>query len=317
MVTRVGSALLGAAIAIAGAWLVACFDLFHPTGDILTACEIDAQAPGCSGPAADGGGKPPTDFCAWSHTEARVHARHACAWLGACQPPAADGAFGACMVQALLAYDCAANPNHQAKGKAHDLWDCLSAAATCGDVAACTGAAATDDGGPPCLRSGCYDSRLRWCMQGEDIGLDCAGNGAQRCDGFPDPSMAAWVACIPESDAGVCTLSYDALCVGGSARSCATGIAETIDCQSLLEVPGACVPGPIAHDFDWTSPCQVVPPQCTTDTCVDGGVSSCARGAPFAVDCATEGLGACRLITTDPGTMQPAACAPPSRGDAE
>jgi hypothetical protein len=312
MVVRMRGALLASGAALAGAsvLLIACFDLFHATADILTACQIDAQTPGCSAPA-DAGGRPPTNFCAWTHDEARAHARHACAWLGACRPPEADEAFGDCMVQALLAYDCAANPNHQAKGKAHHLWDCLSTAATCGDVSTCTGAPASDDGGAPCVQTGCYNSQLRWCMQGADLGLDCADNGAQRCDGFPDASSASWVACIPESDAGLCALNRNAQCVGGFARSCPAGVAETIDCQSLLGVPGACVSGPIAHDFDWTSPCAVVPPQCTTDSCVDGGVSSCGRGAPFSVDCAMEKLGVCRMVATSTGTAPRAACAPP------
>ena len=40
-------------------------------------------------------------------------------------------------VQALLAYDCSANPNHPVRGTARDLWDCLWRAKSCRDVDAC------------------------------------------------------------------------------------------------------------------------------------------------------------------------------------
>src|SRR5579859_2135295 len=106
-----------------GPLLIACFDLFHSTDDVLPLCLLDAGAPGCQGSldaAADA--TPAADFCAWDRETARGHARHACAWLGACQSPLGRNAFGECMVQALLAYDCAANPHHRSKGEARRLW---------------------------------------------------------------------------------------------------------------------------------------------------------------------------------------------------
>jgi hypothetical protein len=138
---------LGLALAIglacagtgAGALLVSCVDLFHSTADILTACELDATTPGCTADAdidapVEAG---PTDFCAWTPSDARDHARHACAWLGACETPLGRNAFGSCMFEALLAYDCAANPNHPARDKARALWDCLWRVNTCADVDQC------------------------------------------------------------------------------------------------------------------------------------------------------------------------------------
>src|SRR5580700_933274 len=94
--------------------LVACFDLFHSTVDVLTLCTIDAQAPGCNESSdANVESSTSSDFCAWTSGEALSHARHACAWLGACETPMGRNAFGTCMFQALLTYDCSANPNHR------------------------------------------------------------------------------------------------------------------------------------------------------------------------------------------------------------
>jgi hypothetical protein len=301
VVLRVAS---GAAVALlaTAATTAACFDLFHSTSDILTACEIDAQAASCG----------PADFCAWSPAEARQHAQHACAWLGACETPVGRNALGPCMFQALLAYDCAANPNHRVKDPAHKLWDCLWRAQSCSDVAACAplaGPTACEDAGCSCQQSGCFGTELRWC-DGGDFGIDCASNGAGRCNGYPTPNSAKWVACEADSDAGTCAPDLTAQCSNGRAQSCPSGVVETIDCQGLLGTSGACVNGPLDPAFDWTSPCAVNPPACTSDTCANGRAIGCARGAAFAVDCAGENLGMCRL-STDAGAEQHAACSPP------
>jgi hypothetical protein len=316
MMPRLGAIAAGSAAAVAAgsaALLVACFDLFHGTGDVVTACAIDADLPGCAAPASPQDadtGSPPSDFCAWSRADALAHAQHACAWLGACEAPIDRGALGPCMLQALLAYDCTANPDHRAKGKAHDLWDCLWRVQSCGDVGACVSAVTAEEAGAPCTRAECYGAELHWCADGGDIGIDCAGNGAQACGGFPSAVHAQWVACLAEGDGGACAPSDDARCAGGVASSCPSGLHETIDCRALLgagaaSTPnGGCVDGPLSPAFDWTSPCIVLPPACSGDAC-DGGIATgCARGAPFSVDCAAEKLGACRMIATH------AACTP-------
>ena len=66
-------------------------------------------------------------------------ALRACSWLGACEGPIGTNAFGPCYFRALMAYDCAANPNHRSRNKAHALWDCLQRVETCGEVDACIG----------------------------------------------------------------------------------------------------------------------------------------------------------------------------------
>ena len=357
----------GVAAAALCATLAACFDLFHSTSGIRTACELDAATDGCEGEAGA------ADFCSWSPQEARANAAHACAWLGACETPMGRNAFGPCQFAALLAYDCASNPNHPVRGVARAMWQCLANATTCADVDACvfptehalcstpgdyTACIAsggngvrtecTDGGGMPlptahgescalwgqtcasegavsecagaageagvaCTVSGCNGSSLHWCdsLSGADIGIDCAANGAGACGGFPSNAPALWVACLPESDGGACTPDASASCVDGVAYSCPSGVPERIDCASLLGVPIACASGPLSPSFDWTSPCVATAPACTEDSCSGSIVTGCARGAEFTVDCAQEGLGPCRILSTDMGSQVHAACTPP------
>jgi hypothetical protein len=70
---------------------------------------------------------------------------------------------------------------------------------------------------------------------------------------------------------------------------------------------GAVAPVP----WDISSMCYVDPPLCTTDSCNDTEVVSCARGVSFTVDCASVGLGTCQLVKTDLGTQTHAACTAP------
>jgi hypothetical protein len=342
--------------------LVACFDLFHSTAGILTACQLDAQA--C----------PPTDFCQWSRDQARQNAQHACAWLGACETPMGGNAFGACMFEALLNYDCTANPSHPSRGDAKRTWDCLWQTTSCADVdrcvfgadgvpscpagsgdftscgvdggtsasvrVECTNGPAVAPHGEPCALRGqtcaslgatgqcsggaaapcqpeCIGSRLHWCTDAGDVGIDCASNGDGRCGGYPSP--AQWVTCVPSSqqDAG-CVPDASASCAGDVAVSCPSGVLETVDCAALLQAPGpTCTPvtrtAPFdtSPPFDWTAPCAATQAVCTSDSCADGGVVGCVRGAQWSVDCTAQGLGPCRMTSTDIGTQTHAACAPP------
>jgi hypothetical protein len=363
--------------ASAGLFAAACFDLFHSTSDVLTACDIDASTPGCVAPATAVPSLPDageTDFCTWTPDKARARAQHACAWLGACETPMGRNAFGSCMFQAQLAYDCEANPNHRVKGKSHSLWDCLSQVKRCGDVDSCVfpegptgcepaasytacGAGADAMASNADVRFECIDggvarpnaygencalwgqtcasngsaafcagmagltcgsakaclgdprAQLQWCVDGGDKGIDCADNGGQLCVAFPDAAHP-WLACAVESDAGPCLPDPSAACVNGVALSCPTGTLETIDCASVLQSDAGCEPGALAPPFDWTSPCAVVPSGCT-ESCAGTSLTGCARGAAFTLDCTTEGLGPCRMVTTDMGSAEHAACAPP------
>ena len=369
-------ASLLAVSAALGAGIVACFDLFHSTADVLTACAIDAGTPGCFDAATEAGALPEggaTDFCAWTSLEAQQHAQHACAWLGACETPMGGNAFGACMFQALLAYDCEANPNHPVKGKAGSLWECLWQVQSCGDVDSCvlpdgpaacamganrtacgagsdampssadvrfecsdagpshpkassencalwgktcasngSGAICAGGGGLGCTAKECLGhprTELQWCVDGGDLGIDCAGSGGQFCVGFEDASPP-WLACAAASDAGECAPDPSATCVNGVAYSCPTGVLEKIDCASLLQSDAGCGAGPLAPPFDWTSPCAILESPCT-ESCAGPLLTGCTRGASFTVNCEAEWLGACRMVMTDMGSAEHAACAPP------
>jgi hypothetical protein len=320
--------------AVCLAALVACGDVLHSTSDIRTACEIDAGQAGC-GPSV-------VDFCAWSRPEAERQAARACAWLGACESPVGGNAFGACVFQALLAYDCAANPNHRPKGAIARGWSCLAGVASCADVDRCVrpqpsaplacaaepcvlwgktcvatdgGAACTGGGGGLDCANGtgpqvCNGTAIHACgADGGDPGIDCAATGAQACSGFPTASAPLWLACLPESDGGACAPSPGITCDdGGVAHACPTGATETLDCQALLGSPDACNAGAVDPAFDWSRACALDLP-CSDDACVGGSVNSCARGRTFAGDCAMAGLGPCRLVAGEDGALG-AACTP-------
>jgi hypothetical protein len=177
--------------------------------------------------------------------------------------------------------------------------------------AACTGGG----GGLDCASGGglqvCAGTMIHACgADGGDPGIDCAGNGAGACSGFPAVTAPLWLACLPESDGGACAPSPDVTCDdGGVAHACLAGTPEMLDCRALLGTPAACNPGALVPAFDWSQACALDVP-CPDDACAGGSVNSCARGRTFAGDCATAGLGACRLVAGDDGAMR-AACTPP------
>jgi hypothetical protein len=367
---------------LAAVGLVACFDLLHSTDDIETACAIDASHPGCPH-ASTQVDVEDTDFCAWAPARAQTSAVHACAWLGACETPMGNNAFGPCYFRALMAYDCQANPNHPVRNEAHRLWDCLQRVKSCGDVDECvfagppptcegpgffTGCATStsirvscQDGGttpPPrafgencalwgqtcalgasnsvcageatgvsCTDRSCdqVTHKIHLCAPlvdggpAIDLGVDCTSNGAQSCAVLPSRDMPFWPACLPvsgagEGDAGACAPSMSATCDdAGRAHSCLAGVGESLDCARLLGSPAGCNPGAIEPEFDWTGPCAVVPPECTSDSCDGNTLRSCERGHTFFADCSSTGLGGCELVTADPGGAPRAACAAPAR----
>lgn len=291
-------ATVSAVCAAMGCGLFACFDLFHSTRDVLTACEIDAQTATCG--ASDAAPPPPpdagSDFCTWPERDARTRAQHACAWLGACETPTGRNAFGACLFQALLAYDCAANPNHRVKAKAHNLWDCLWQVKTCGDVERCL----FPQGSPACGSAGDFAScgnAIDGAVSNVDVRFECIGDGAPPSAIAHGENCALWgqtcaasgtsAVCAGEMAAG-CTMSG---CFVGAARTelrwCDDGGDIGIDCASnggqlcgafpernaswLACLPegdgGACAPDASA-------------------TCVNGVAFSCPTGVIETIDCA-------------------------------
>jgi hypothetical protein len=286
---RVGTAMvLGLLSAALGTGLVACFDLFHSTSGIVSACDLDAQACDDASALSDGaGGDAGTDFCAsFGPIDAVSHAQHACAWLGACETPKGNNAFGTCMFDALLAYDCSANPNHLVRGKEHALWDCLWQVQTCTDVARCVFPAGT----PPCQWNGVNftacgnakglqgnaDVRIE-CLDvdgGLAVGENCALAG-QTCsagDGGASCTGAAGFGC------------QQSACASPQVQLCSGNVDVGLDCGGFpAEDDGgaqwvACLPDGDAGAEAGCTPSRQV-------TCANGYASSCPTGAPEYVYC--------------------------------
>jgi hypothetical protein len=329
----------------AAAGLLACFDLLHSTKDIETACEVDAAGAGCphhralDAGAEAGADAGRTDFCAWTPDEARENAVHACSWLGACETPLGDNAFGPCFVHALMAFDCQANPNHPVQNEAHELWDCLRSVRSCDDVDSCVFGGTT----PTCESGGLYTScvpstpiRVR-CEDGgvstpaRAYGENCAlwgqtcafGDGDGVCAGATagvscsdigcDDGGTGLHWCAPASEGGpVQDLGLD--CASNGAQACAGFPAPDAAPQWV-----ACLP---VSDAGVAGAC---PPDMSA-SCDDAGrAHSCLTGVSETLDCARL-LGtptACRpgaldpfFDWTSPCAVVPSQCDVDSCGDA-
>jgi hypothetical protein len=295
MTVRKGISLATLAFAVAsGLALFACFDVFHSTADILTACEIDASRPGCTAAVGE------TNFCAWSHDEASRHALHACAWLGACESPIGNNAFGACYFRALLAYDCAANPNHQAKGAAHRLWDCLQQVETCGDVDACIfGDAAPSVCGTQGLYTGCATGNpdIRVLCTDGGVSPFARAVGAENCALWGQtcaPTSSGRAACAGEPTGSACASQPSSKCDRTSLHWCAAAddggipVDRGITCASNGAMDCGTYPG---TDLPLWLACK---PEsdgaaCEPDAsavCNEGRAIMCPSGVTEALDCA-------------------------------
>jgi hypothetical protein len=309
--------------AVTAAWvtiLAACTDLFHSTDDIRTACAIDAATAGCSieggvdSSSSDAGGDS-ADFCAWSSEEARARAAHACAWLGACAGPLGGNAFGACTVQARLAFDCAANPDHVVHGRSHDRWACLAAASTCDGVRQCFL--------PEPVRCEIPGDYVECAVDGGDVRVECVATDAavriEDCSlwGQTCVSSGASARCGPSAAPVDCTEARGACdnSARGGVRWCdADGGQTGIDCSGN----GAQACGAFADDSgaEW--------PACTPETdaaapctaslsvqCANGVAHTCAAGFSESIDCASllGSADACTGISLSPPFDWTSACA--------
>lgn len=283
---RLVAVALGVASVSLGAGLVACFDLFHPTADVLTACQIDAETPGCSEGGADAS-EAGTDFCAWDEVTANRNAEHACAWLGACETPLGQGAFGNCMFEALLAYDCKANPNHPVTGERHARWDCLWKASSCADVESCVFPAGvvtcTSGVGTACGAGPNKDVRVECASSGKVFGENCAlwgqtcaalQGGAGFCKGN---GGAAGISCTDFQTCDQGTGEIHACDGGDFGIACGTNGA------------GGCGGFPTKSNPQWVA-CLPVRggAACdagTTATCANGVATTCLTGVTENLDC--------------------------------
>jgi hypothetical protein len=281
--------------------LVRCGDVLHSTSDVRTACEIDASVPGCSAPARDAGpavdgaaADAPAaaiDFCAWSPAEAQQTAMRACAWLGACETPVGANAFGDCALQARLAYNCAANPNHAPKGKAHDFWACAATVTSCADVALCALPAGPED---------CADA-----SPSSRCGTGANADTVIRCGG--GSTGVTLEPCAPAGKTCVVGVAGDARCGGtGAGLDCENAVSADclgdpltqlhtcdadggdffIDCSSNGAQSCGAFP---ATNFAWVAcVAEGSGPPCTPSldvTCSGGVASSCPSGVPETIDC--------------------------------
>ncbi len=283
---------------------VACVDLFHST-DFDTLCTKSPQDPACATGDAmvDAGrdvvaadadaGSPPLDFCAWSSTEARSQAERACAWLGACERPFGESLFGACVVHAQLAFDCAANPSLRPRGKIEAFWTCLARVNSCGDVDRCV----FPSGVNPCTDVLNGTSTACGTDDNSNVRIECSGPAGrahgvepcaltgQTCTLAGDKSIAKCTGVLGFacSDAGTCSGTSSVACQPFGILSLDQGI----ECAGIGA--GTCTAG------DAGSTCT---PTKTANTCLedtrplcDGNISrTCLAGQDIRVDCAALGL---------------------------
>jgi hypothetical protein len=274
----------------------ACVDLFHST-NFETLCDLDAKAPGCPSVApaspSDGGDATradaaPTNFCGWSSDEARQRAEQACAWLGACSSPFDENAFGRCMIHAILAYDCTANPNRTiALGPLHDYWDALSRAKSCADVDAVLP--------HPSIR--CTESLGYACVDASpDLLFQCTGGVAQAESCLVSGWTCQGLACATPQEKSDCDPPG---CSGTVLHACQDGGSdEGYDCRyfgkgtcEASEGHAGCVPVTAKAAGRCTPTMKV--------TC-DGEVAlGCPTGLSEAVDCEfLTGKGTCNAGAT-------------------
>jgi hypothetical protein len=279
--------VLSVAVAVC-AGVVACFDVLHGTGELRTACEIDAAAPGCSGPAGP-------SACAPSAAEARMSAEHACAWLGACETPMGRNALGACMFAATAAFDCDANPGHPARGKQATLWRCLATAASCAGVDACIFPTAA----PSCTRPGNYTGCAATSAEGgttNDVRVECMDGGGVLPATPGGENCALWgLTCSVGATGGDCSPSSDPGCPanecgGGSViHWCPSGPNGGIDCATTGAL--TCGGFPTRDAAAWVAciPSSDGGAPCAPDlhaACSGGVARACPAGVPETLDCA-------------------------------
>jgi hypothetical protein len=260
----------------------ACVDLFHST-NFETLCDVDARAPGCPPAEAssptDASDAAPTNFCRWGSSEAHSHAEHACAWLSACSSPFDQNAFGPCMIDAVLAYDCSVNPNRTiVLGPLHDYWDALWQAKSCADVDAVLPHPSIQCGksaGYACL--GSSPNLLFQCADGMVQAESCLVEG-WTCQGLACATPHESQACDPPD----CTGTVLHACEDGGhdegydCRYFGKGTCKAVDKRSAGCAPNTEDGGGVA---------------CTPSTVItcDGGVAStCPTGTRETVAC--EGL---------------------------
>lgn len=274
--------------------LAACFDLFHSTDDIQSACELDASIDGCASPdvlapapdASDDTNVAPTaydtsNFCRNDSATAYHAAERACQLLGTCNGPIGNNQFARCMVHALMAYDCLVSPERNVIGAAHDYWKCVADAKSCTEVRRCSPA-------------NCNQTPAGVGCAGNVLRAECSGSGG---DAVQIEDCVAWGQGCGNGDAGT-------ICMGPSGASCPapgcdgtklTDCDETsgdnvgVDCADYGD--GRCVTGANGKPACKTSgrPCAAS----DVVTCDAGVAYGCASGFSESVNCRLLNTGTC------------------------
>ncbi|MCA9591510.1 MAG: hypothetical protein KC657_39715 [Myxococcales bacterium] len=284
---------------------LACTQLFHST-DFATLCELDASA--CVDGAiatTDGGGaddaspEPPFDFCSLTPAEARSRAERACALLGACAGPFGRNAASTCLVDAIKAFDCAANPTLRPRAAAETYWSCLARATTCDAVDACV------FGGP---RQRCGSTGFLGCSADGRVRVDCQNTpqqGAERCEAYGQRCVR-----YAADSLSVCTgvgerACAQSTCQGTARVECADAGSVTADVgeDCALVGDGQCAVGPEGPACVPTGNAACGASRCDGTTVVVG----CAATRRTSLDCAAWGL-LCSDTITGPNLF--ASCLP-------
>ena len=279
---------------------LACVDLFHGT-DFATFCTSSPSDPACLADASnapDGAdanvdaAPPRPDFCAWSPGEAKVQAKRACAWLGACEGTIGESIFGACTVNALFAYDCALSPALRPRGTVDAFWACLATVKTCGDVDRCVFPGGVQECNPvPTGSTSACGTTLN-----DSVRLECAGP-AGRARGV-EPCGMLGKTCSPEDkSAATCSgkLAFTCTkteCSGTSLVDCRTAGTRKLDRGTDCAGVGAgrCVEGdagPYCAPGPGTTMCAGdSTPKCDGELIVE----TCVGGEAVRIDCSKIGL---------------------------
>lgn len=291
-----------ASVVTLSAALLACVDLFHRT-EFDTLCDVSPNDPACAGDAADesqpgtpdaaaDASTPRPDFCSWSSSEARTQALRACAWLGACEGPLGESAFGPCVVRAQLAFNCVATPTLRPIGAVDAFWACLATVASCGDVDRCVFPAGVVN-----CNEVSGTSTACGAKSGANAGirLECSGPKG-RAVGV-EPCVLLGKTCSEENPS-IATCSgatgFDCTatkCSGSSAVDCNLAGLRTfdrgIDCAGYGG--GACVPGAAGSFCEPGKGAGSCAGE-AAPACEDAVATSCADGKLSRVNCAAIGL---------------------------
>jgi hypothetical protein len=280
---------------------LACVDLFHGT-DFETLCSHSPSDPACGSDAgttpdvvietSTDGAIPRPDFCAWSESEAKAQAARACAWLGACEGSVGESTFGACSINARLAYDCGLTPALRPRGTLDAFWACLATVQSCGDVDRCVFPGGVQD----CVAVPTGSTSACGTALNDSVRLECAGPSG-RARGV-EPCAMFGKTCSPEdTSAATCSgkLAFACTknaCSGTSLVDCRAAGVRMLDRGTDCAAVGAgkCVEsdaGPYCAPGAGTTACAKESlPKCDGNYVVD----TCIGGASVRVNCERLGL---------------------------